>query len=126
MVKTCQICGDIKPLAEFSKDRTKKDGHSNRCKVCDRKKNKKWCQDNPEKHRLKNEKWRKNNNDRTRVLHAVAFANRRAKEYGIQGKLSVSDWEEVLETHGHQCLVCGTESDVTLDHIFNYAQRSRD
>ena len=52
MIKTCQICGDIKPLAEFSRDCSKKDGH--------------------------------------------------------------------------QCLVCGAESDITLDHIFNYAQRSRD
>jgi len=47
MIKTRQICGDIKPLAEFSKDRAKKDGHSNRCKACDRKKNRKWRQDNP-------------------------------------------------------------------------------
>ena len=28
MVKTCQICGDSNPISEFSKDRTKKDGHS--------------------------------------------------------------------------------------------------
>ena len=122
MIKACQICGDIKPLAEFSKDRAKKDGHSNRCKACDWKKNEKWRQENPEKHRLKNEKWRKNNKDQNRVHHAIAFANRRAKEYGIHGKLSVSDWEEVLETHGYQCLVCGSEIDITIDHIKSLSQ----
>ena len=30
-------CVQVKPLSEFSKDRTKKDGHSTRCKICRKK-----------------------------------------------------------------------------------------
>lgn len=34
--KTCTKCGETKPLDEFSRDRSKKDGRSTRCRVCRR------------------------------------------------------------------------------------------
>lgn len=32
--KQCSKCREVKPLSEFSKDTTKRDGHSSRCKRC--------------------------------------------------------------------------------------------
>lgn len=31
----CSKCGEIKPITDFSRDRTKKSGHKSQCKVCD-------------------------------------------------------------------------------------------
>ncbi len=33
--KRCRVCGERKPLKRFSIDRSRKDGHCNRCKACD-------------------------------------------------------------------------------------------
>ena len=35
MIKVCRVCKKELPLECFSKDKNKKDGHSNRCKACD-------------------------------------------------------------------------------------------
>lgn len=33
--KQCAACGKVKPINQFSKDNTKKDGHRSQCKQCD-------------------------------------------------------------------------------------------
>ena len=37
--KPCRICGEVKPLIEFGKDKSRKDGHTSMCKACRNKKN---------------------------------------------------------------------------------------
>lgn len=44
-VKLCSKCGDTKPVAEFYRDKNRKDGRGPHCKVCCRQ----WRRDNPEK-----------------------------------------------------------------------------
>ena len=34
--KKCSICGEVLPIKFFSKDRSRCDGHTHRCKPCDR------------------------------------------------------------------------------------------
>ncbi len=34
--KACAVCGEQKAIAEFSFDRSRRDGRNNRCKLCDR------------------------------------------------------------------------------------------
>lgn len=34
--KQCAACGRIRPIGEFAKDNTKKDGHRSQCKECDK------------------------------------------------------------------------------------------
>ena len=34
--KPCTKCGEVKPLDQFHKDRSKRDGHANRCRDCER------------------------------------------------------------------------------------------
>lgn len=38
--KVCNVCGKEKPLSEFNKDCTKKDGYRNQCRECTAKKRK--------------------------------------------------------------------------------------
>lgn len=64
--KTCTKCGETKPLAEFNKDRTMKDGLHSHCKECAREKERKWREANPERHRENSRKWREANPERAR------------------------------------------------------------
>ena len=41
--KYCYICQSIKNISEFCKDKTRKDGYSNRCIICSSHKHKKIC-----------------------------------------------------------------------------------
>lgn len=50
-MKTCCRCKNSKPLSEFNKNRTKKDGHQPYCRVCHNAADRKWYVDN-DKRRL--------------------------------------------------------------------------
>lgn len=63
-MKTCSYCGQSKPLSEFHKDKSRKDGLQYRCKICDRPKNKRWQQNNREKELFRNRCWRQANPDK--------------------------------------------------------------
>ena len=95
--KKCSKCGKILPLAEFYKNKNKKDGLYDYCKKCDKayymknrktilKKNKKWNKNNHEKmkkyykkyqleHKDKireyNRLWRENNREKLREYHRL-------------------------------------------------------
>ena len=64
-MKQCSKCGELKPLSEFYKAKTGKDGLRGDCKVCYSKQSKKWQQNNAEKlrkyQREYDRKWRKKN-----------------------------------------------------------------
>ena len=59
--KVCNICNECKPLDEFHKDKTKKDGYGGKCKICKSSYIKKYYIDNKEEISEKNKEWRKNN-----------------------------------------------------------------
>lgn len=41
-IKECRVCNKVKSLEEFTKDKTKKDGYHNNCKVCNKEKMRLW------------------------------------------------------------------------------------
>jgi hypothetical protein len=47
-MKLCTSCGETKPLSEFSKDKTRKDGHQSFCKECRKKSSHEWFVKNKE------------------------------------------------------------------------------
>lgn len=69
-MKTCPTCGELKPLAGFSKDKSHKDGLQNQCKICRVQYNKRWKQENREKNRELyrdyNKRWHEMNVDKRR------------------------------------------------------------
>lgn len=66
-MKICSKCKEKKPLVEFYKNKTKKDGHANRCIGCKKKIQKKYRQDNIDKVRAYERKYYQNNLDK---MHA--------------------------------------------------------
>jgi hypothetical protein len=62
-VKRCTKCGKEKPRAEFSRDRSRKDGRYPQCKACVRR----WHQENAERLAEYNRRWRRANRDKARA-----------------------------------------------------------
>lgn len=73
--KHCNNCGKTKPTTEFSKRSLSKDGLQPRCKVCNKKDNKKFRTEKPEHHA----NWQKVNSKR---LVQIVSKYRRAKDSG--------------------------------------------
>lgn len=52
-MKQCTKCKEVKPLEEFNKDKSRKDGLRYNCKSCTNAISKKWYKNNPEKAKAK-------------------------------------------------------------------------
>lgn len=93
-MKKCTVCKEIKPLIEYSTNRSEKDKHNKRCKVCTAaygrewrathkeralKTSRKFERKNRKKRRNKCKKWRSNNREKSRAYAAkrkLAILNR--------------------------------------------------
>jgi hypothetical protein len=62
-LKRCTNCGEEKPRAEFSRDRSRKDGRFSQCKACVRR----WHHKNAEHLAQYNRRWRDANRDKKRA-----------------------------------------------------------
>jgi hypothetical protein len=69
-LKRCTKCGEEKPRAEFSRDRSRKDGRYPQCKACVRE----WHQQNAERLAQYHLRWQRENRDKQRAQ------NRRYRE----------------------------------------------
>lgn len=96
-VKKCIKCGVEKPVAEFNKDKNKKDGLDPRCKICAKAAANAWNKANPDKVR----------------------ANSKKQRYTRHG-LTEQQWLSFLEKHHKKCDVCDyapeQPSNLCLDH----------
>lgn len=102
--KKCRVCEEIKPLDDFSKKTSSKDGYMNICKACDSKKAIKWYYNNSEKVKERKVKYRKNNReyvlqrDRDRYYNDREYVLAQRKEYYQNNKRNiiekVSEWRK--------------------------------
>lgn len=65
-LKVCSKCRESKVHSEFVKDKSKKDGLTSKCKVCQRELTRNWYKANSERHKENSRNWRKHNSDRKR------------------------------------------------------------
>lgn len=87
-MKTCRICKETKPHAEFYRDKGMRDGYRSDCKVCNRAASAKRYRENPEPAIERAKKWMEENRERY---------NERMREYRESGKKSVSDRKSYLK-----------------------------
>lgn len=78
-MKTCSKCGETKPLAEFSKNASKRDGLQSKCKACDAVSRAKRYADNPEKAKASSVKYYADN--REAILASINRDARRIYGY---------------------------------------------
>jgi len=63
-MKRCRICGKVKPLEEFDKRKTGRDGHRTECHVCRQKDKLAYCERNREREAARARKWYAENQER--------------------------------------------------------------
>lgn len=101
-MKICRVCGIGKPLSDYNRKVSSKDGKRSDCRDCQKEYHRKRYAENPERHK------------------AITRKNQRlytAKKHN----LSESDLEELYDLEGHSCAICGIhENDygkyLAIDH----------
>lgn len=106
--KVCPSCNERKSFEEFYNNKSAKDGKQCYCKICTKKKQKKWYQNNPERARAMNrESYRKNGanwNSRPRTPEEG-----RAIRLRLYYKLTVDAYNAMLAAQNYRCAICNTD-----------------
>lgn len=127
MLKKCSKCRKSLSLKYFYKDKSRKDGLTNYCKLC-------WtqrCQKYRNKNKVKvierrqiyyknhkkiaskqNKTWDKNNPARRLVI----YNKYRARENAAPGNFTEIDWNKQYKLQNGQCFYCGLNKKLTIDH----------
>lgn len=92
--KRCCDCGEHKPHDQFNKNRSRKDGRQDLCKVCHRESNRQWAKRNPEKHCEHSRRWQLANPDHHRASQAL----HNALERGSHIPSNMTNSEIIAET----------------------------
>lgn len=91
-MKICSVCREEKPLSDYHRSKNTKDGHTYRCKPCDREARYKYRTKDPKR-------------------YAEKLRNRQLKyKYGIDLKI----YREMLEEQKGGCRICGASSNNAL------------
>jgi len=139
--KTCTKCKETKILTDFHKRIDSKDGHAYECKLCtrgrsqrwyknnseyakskvravrllnpeiDRQRSRTWAENNREAASSRARAWARNNPDRRKLQHHKRRALKR--QNGVYDILP----KEIRRLKSKECAVCGSEKNLTLDHI---------
>ena len=83
--KSCQRCGEEKPLGDYHKNKQIRDGHHTICKICNG---------------IKAREWKKSNPERVKDTDYL-------RTYGI----SFKDFGDLLSAQLNRCVICGTASE---------------
>lgn len=78
--KRCSKCGEEKPLSDFHRHKTGRDGLRSECKTCESARHKRYRETNREKIRERHKRYREANLEKHRAGVARAYARRRKVE----------------------------------------------
>jgi hypothetical protein len=92
-MKTCKQCGEVKPLDEFHKSKSTRDGYRGDCKACHNATSRQWRAAHPERMAALNKQWKQDhpeevaaNNKQWRQEHPEAVSAY-TKEYQAKNPL---------------------------------------
>jgi 5-methylcytosine-specific restriction endonuclease McrA len=122
--KVCSTCKTERPITDYFKLATSKDGRYGQCKHCRYAVSKAWHKNNPqyrlEKYKQSRDisiayvaKYQKEHPDKVLIKNHKA----RAKKYGCEGTFTFEEWQHLCEKYNHCCLKCGGKEKLTIDHI---------
>lgn len=117
LFKTCTSCKKVLEATSdnFHKQKNGRYGFTSKCKSCKNADISAWTKRNPEMSRAQKMRWKAANYEK---YLQIKRDDQRKRKYRLKsGTISVNDWNEMLERHNHSCAYCGTQDDITQDHI---------
>ncbi|HEX8036368.1 MAG TPA: endonuclease VII domain-containing protein [Ktedonobacterales bacterium] len=127
--KVCTKCGIEKPLTEFGKDRSARDGLHQHCLMCKRRARKRWREEHAEeakeqfrlwsetnytKHLARNKRWQATNRDK---MHASMLMSRY--------KLTPLEYQRMYDAQRGRCVICGDADKLVVDHKHDDTKKVR-
>jgi hypothetical protein len=112
MEKCCRICGEMKPLVQYHRASTTRDGYRGECKTCF------WAisaaryRADPERERARVRRWQRENADRHRANQRARRERPEVKaqerEAHLKRKFGITQehYEQLLAAQGGGCAVC--------------------
>ena len=85
--KICYKCREEKPLEEFYKNKTTKDGRKSACKICSSQINKLWYQENLEEVINRARGWRNNNREKANAIQRK-YDKKNSEKINAEGRRS--------------------------------------
>lgn len=121
--KTCSKCKREKPLTQFSKDKSKKDGHKYVCKLCAKVRDKAYREANREKLKALSKAYYEANREKISARQKVYKQSPRGKFFRVKTSAKVRGIEFLLtEEQGIEmikkpCTYCGKPKSSGIDRI---------
>ena len=108
--KKCCVCKEFKPVSEFGRLKSAKDGLSWKCKSCRRDSDNKKYSENKDKMLAERKAWRKNNKDKVKKSHAKYYKSHKKEvknsmlksRYGI----TIDDYNNMFKEQNGKCAIC--------------------
>jgi 5-methylcytosine-specific restriction endonuclease McrA len=128
-LKRCSKCKEVKKLEEFHRNKTRKDGLADSCKVCARARALAHHYANPERHSLAHLAWRTANPrkwldnaskwERLNPDKVLAMRhNKRAEKAGAEGRFTADELRALRTAQNGHCAYCDRTGFVLhVDHI---------
>ena len=128
--KVCTKCRKKKPVEEFYRKKTAKDGRQSWCRVCAFKYGKQHCQENKQQYQDNQRKWRRENPEKfkeyikryrqTDKYISISKQYSEKRKLGQYG-LTSDDYNRMFEEQGGCCEICGRHQDefdrrLAVDH----------
>jgi len=120
-MKTCPKCKVEKPVEEFSKNRSTKDGLQHYCKPCSCEWAAEYRENNEEQYRESSRRYYESNKEQRKVSRRKYYENNKErfrgynlkKEYGI----TLEEYKDMVKMQNSKCLICGEfEEILCVDH----------
>lgn len=120
MTKKCTKCGLEKPVSEFNKNRSNKDGLYHWCRECANAKSREWYHNNTERVKIIQERYKKAHPDKVKET----LEKRRDKKVAYQ-KQRYETHKEYLQSLKQPCAKCGEARHYVLDfHHIDPSEKS--
>lgn len=120
-MQTCKKCGEEKPLEDFHKDKTLKNGRKKKCKVCVIGETTEWNRANTDKRTAAQYRWREKNPEVFKALSVRTSSERRARMLGTKTGYLTPDFVTTLMKFYKKCLKCGSTENLQVDHVIPLA-----
>jgi len=101
--KRCRMCGEAKPLGQFTRDRSKRDGHRNSCRDCEHERDRQRYQENREAKLAYQERYYQANGEAVRdYQRRYREANpekirERDRRYNEANREKIAEWHRQYE-----------------------------